>query len=117
MKDSLAGLVACALMTCDQFLTARFHTYLDCVRFKSAGAIAKFCNENNNAMFALQVLLVGMLNGIHIRILTPDGDMHTHPHAPGDLCRCAFFALLIQGEHGPEYLPVQEMFQSEWDKQ
>ncbi len=65
--------------------------------------------------FSLFMLITVMLNGVHIRVITEEGDFHTHPHEAGDVCRYVTVLAQMQGTHGLEYLALQEVSMKEWD--
>ncbi len=110
------ALVLCAMTECNQYLTVHCKRYLKEVGFDTASDMAKFCGDNPEGTFSLQVLLTAILNGIHICILTPQGDLHTHLFQSGNICHCAFYAALTKGKHGLEYTALQELTQNKWDE-
>lgn len=111
MHNDLSQLVLCTIVATNQYLTANCKKYLQTVGFKTAMALADFCKENEDVNFALLVLITVMLNHIHIHIhiLIPEGDLHTHPHQAGDICRCVVYMALMKGEHGPHFIPLCEL--------
>ncbi len=117
MDMALHGIVLCAMSECNYFLTARYKKNLCENGFKTAKELADFCAENMECIFAMEILITAMLNGLHIHILTPKGNLHIHPHVPRDICHCVFCAALVQGAYGPEYLPLEELSTSDWEKQ
>ncbi len=78
------ALVNCAMMEFTDVLSSIFHSYLATLGFKSSAMLAKHMETCDDKVFSMQILLLAMLNRTHIRVMTPQGDMHTHDFVPGD---------------------------------
>ncbi len=117
MKLDLSNLVLTAMHTGNQFLTSMFAAYFKKLGFQTASDIATFCEKNRQSTFTIQVLLIAMINHLYIRIMTLEGDYHTHPNHHNDIYRCTVHLALEQGIHGPEYVPLHELSQKEIEKQ
>ncbi len=76
----------------------------------------ELANEIKTALgktFALQVLITAMLNKVHIHILTPFGDLHTHDFNPGDFCSCAVHMAIIKHNGETKFIVLNDMSDTE----
>ena len=125
VKNSWDDLIACAMTEFNDTLTATFAPYLKDIGFTSTEELAKYSIQSSEKTFSMQVLLAAMLNRIHIRILTPEGDFHTHLFNSGDICTCAVHFAVVQADKDStdqQYITLDELSQKEreelhmWEK-
>ena len=70
-------------------MTATHKVYLHSLGFTNTVMMADFLDNDPKQTYSLQIIMVAMLNSIHIRIVQPEGELHTHEPS-GDKCCCLF---------------------------
>ena len=95
LKHSWLELTTCAMIEFNLTLTKKYGPYLKAVGFDDVMELAKFAEKNLHKMYSLQVMISVMLNKIHVCVLTPGGDFHTHKFNPCDICACTVHLAIV----------------------